>query len=303
MSAETAAPGDPGALAAGKLRAGTAAAGSLRWAAVDISDIVETARARLDLSPVAAAALGRSLAAAALLLRQAVKTPARLMLEVSGDGPLGRVLVEADEAGSLRGTVGNRLADVPPTAEGKLDVGRAVGRGLLRVARERDGKSYQSQVELVSGEIGDDVAHFLAQSEQTRSAVLLGVLGRPDGVAAAGGIVVEALPGTAAGVADRLEANALTAGGVSRLVEGGGSQAMLDAVLAGLDPVEREVRRLVYRCRCSRERLERHLAPLADDELAGLVEEDGTVRAECVFCGERYRFERDELRAAAGPAR
>lgn len=283
-------------LAEGRLRAGVAGGGALRWAAADITEMVETARARLDLSPVAAAALGRSLAAAALLLRLAVKTPSRLVVEIAGDGPLGRVIAEADDEGSLRGMVGNRLADVPHTAAGKLAVGRAVGRGLLRVIRESDGASYASQVELVSGEIGEDLAHFLEQSEQTRSAVLLGVLGRPHGVAAAGGMIVEALPGASAEAVGRLEANVAGAGGVSRLVEAGGARGVLDVLLAGLDPMERESRVLTYRCRCSRERLERHLAPLPYEELLALADDAGVIEAECAFCAERYRFSPAELR-------
>ena len=126
--------------------------------------------------------------------------------------------------------------------------------------------------------------------------MLLGVLGRPHGVVAAGGIIVEALPDAAAAVLDRLKANLAAAGGVSRLVEAGGARAVLDAVLAGLDPVEREARLLAYRCRCSRERLERHLAPLPYEELLALADDTGVIDAECAFCAEHYRFAPEELR-------
>lgn len=283
-------------LAEGRLRAGVAAGGALRWAAADLSRVVETARARLDLSPVAAAALGRSLAAAALLLRLAVKTPSRLVVEIIGDGPLGRLIAEADDEGSLRGMVGNRRVGVPDLPDAKLAVGRAVGRGRMQVLREREGASYSSQVELVSGEIAEDVAHYLRQSEQSRSAVLLGVLGRPHGVAAAGGIIVEALPAAPEAVLGKLEANLAAGGGVSRMLEAGGTRGVLDAVLAGLDPDPREARSLTYRCRCSRERLERHLAPLPYEELLALADDAGVIDAECVFCAERYRFSPAELR-------
>lgn len=283
-------------LAEGRLRAGVAAGGALRWAAADLSRVVETARARLDLSPVAAAALGRSLAAAALLLRLAVKTPSRLVVEIIGDGPLGRLIAEADDEGSLRGMVGNRRVGVPDLPDAKLAVGRAVGRGRMQVLREREGASYSSQVELVSGEIAEDVAHYLRQSEQSRSAVLLGVLGRPHGVAAAGGIIVEALPAAPEAVLGKLEANLAAGGGVSRMLEAGGTRGVLDAVLAGLDPDPREARSLTYRCRCSRERLERHLAPLPYEALLALADDAGVIDAECVFCAERYRFSPAELR-------
>src|SRR4029079_12789365 len=148
-----------------------------RWGVVEITGVVEEARRRLDLSPVASAALGRTLAGSALLLSLAPKSLHRLVLEVHGDGPLGRVLAEADPEGNLRGMVGDPRVDLPATPAGKLAVGRGVGRGTLRVLRElAAGGSYHSQVELVSGEIGDDLAHYLEQSEQIRSAGLLGVL-------------------------------------------------------------------------------------------------------------------------------
>src|SRR4051812_20393262 len=206
--------------APGLLQLGMAGEGALRWAVADVTEVVEEARGRLDLSPVAAAALGRCLAGAALLLRLATKTPTRLVLEIRGDGPLGRVIAEADQEGNLRGMVGDPHVDVPPTPAGKLAVGRAVGKGMLRVLREHEGGgSYHSQVELVSGEIGEDVAHYLKQSEQSRSAVLLGVLAKPFGVAAAGGMIVEVLPGAPEETIARLEQNIAGIPGVSHLVE------------------------------------------------------------------------------------
>lgn len=283
------------ALARGSLRMGLAAGGALRWAVADVTDIVETARQRLDLSPVAAAAMGRSMVGAALLLRLAAKTPTRLVVEVRGDGPIGRVLGEADVEGNLRGMVGAPRVDVPHRPDGKLAVGAAVGRGTLNVRRELPGGSYGSQVELVSGEIGDDLAHYLAQSEQTRSAVLLGVLGRPAGVAAAGGLIVEVLPGAGEEAVEHLEERLAGIAGVSHLVEEGGVDRVLETVLGGLDPALAEERPLFYRCRCQRERLRRHLEALSAEDLASLREEAGTLEAECAFCGEVYLFAEDEL--------
>jgi len=282
--------------APGRLELGMAGGGALRWAVADVTDVVEEVRERLDLSPVASAALGRCLAGAALLLRLSTKTPTRLVLEIRGDGPLGRVIAEADQEGNLRGMVGDPRVDVPHTPEGKLAVGRAVGRGTLRVLREHaGGGSYHSQVELVSGEIGDDVAHYLAQSEQSRSAVLLGVLAKPHGIAAAGGMIVEVLPGADEDIVGRLEKNIAGIPGVSHLVEAGGSEHVVETLLAGMDREIREARPLRYRCRCSRERLLRHLALLPADDRNHLLDEDGTVAADCVFCGERYLYTADEL--------
>jgi molecular chaperone Hsp33 len=286
----------PAPHASDHLQIGLAGGGALRWAVADITGLVEEARARLDLSPIASAALGRSLAGAALLLRLAAKTPTRLYLEVRGDGPLGRVLAEADAAGNLRGTVDEPRVDLPATPAGKLDVGRAVGKGRLRVLREHSGgASYHSQVELVSGEISEDLTHYLAQSEQTRSAVLLGVLARHDGVAAAGGMIVEALPGAPEEVLTRLEENIAGISGVSHLVEAGGPVHVVETVLAGLDREVRETSPLRYHCRCSRERLLHHLNLLPADDRASLLGEDGTIVADCNFCGSRYVYSPDEL--------
>ena len=284
--------------AEGGLRLGLAGDGGLRWAVADLSAVIEAARGRLDLSPVAAAALGRCLTAAALLLRLATKTPTRLVVEVKGDGPLRRVIAEADDAGNLRGMVGDPRAEVEHTAAGKLAVGRAVGRGMLRVIHEQDAGSYHSQVELVSGEIGEDVSHYLDQSQQVRSAVLLGVLARPHGVASAGGMIVEVLPGASPAVVDLLEANVANVAavaGVSRLVEAGGMDEVVETVLAGLDRHELESRTLHYRCRCSRERLRHHLALLGEEDIASLRLDDGSVEAECVFCASTYQFSAGEL--------
>src|SRR3954465_7608576 len=282
--------------AQGTLELGLAGDGALRWAVADITDVMEEVRDRFDLWPVPAAALGRCLAGAALLQRLSTKTPSRLVLEVRGDGPILRVLAEADDAGNLRGLVGDGRVQVPDWPGGKLGVGRAVGRGYLRVLREYErGNSYHSQVELVSGEIGEDVAHYLAQSEQARSAVLRGVLGKPSGVAAAGGMVVEVLPGAPEETIARLESNIAGIRGVSHLLEEGGAEHVVEQVLAGFDREGKEVRPLRYRCRCSREKLLNHLTLLPAEDRDYLKADDGAIEADCAFCGTRYRYPPEEL--------
>jgi molecular chaperone Hsp33 len=275
-----------------------AGGGAFRWAVADITDVLEGVRDRFDLWPVPAAALGRCLAGAALLQRLSTKSPSRLMLEVRGDGPIGRVLAEADDEGNLRGMVGDGRVQVPDWPGGKLGVGRAVGKGVLRVLREYErGNSYQTQVELVSGEIGEDVAYYLSQSEQRKSAVLLGVLGKPSGVAAAGGMVVEVLPGAPEETIARLESNIAGIRGVSHLIEEGGAEHVVGQVLAGLDREVKEVRPLRYRCRCSRERLLGHLTLLPAEDRDYLRADDGAIEADCTFCGARYRFSPEELQS------
>jgi molecular chaperone Hsp33 len=278
--------------AEGALEVGLAAGGWLRYGVADLGEVVEEARACHDLGPIAAAALGRSFAAAALLLRMSTKVPSRLVFELRGDGPLRSVLVETDDEGHLRGTVGEPRVDLPSRPDTKLPVSEALGAGTLRVIRERPGGgAYASQVKLVSGEIGVDVAHFLAQSEQRRSAVLLGALHRPTGVASAGGAIVELLPGAPDEVVSALEANLARAGGVSRLFEEGGTPRVLDTVFDGMDREVVERSPLLHRCRCDGDRLRAHLAMLPEEDLDGLRTDDGEIEGLCVFCGTRYAFD------------
>ena len=280
----------------GSLEYGVAGEVSLRWAAVHLTAVVEEARRRHDLSPIAAVALGRALSGATLLHRLSLKATHRLTHTVAGDGPLGRVVAEVNQEGDLRGFVGEARLDLPAGGDGRLRIADAVGTGMLKVRRDlQDGTSYESQVELATGEIGLDLAHFLEQSEQTQSAVLVGVLEGPEGVRAAGGMIVEVLPGANPAMVERLEANLAGDGSVSRAIEQGGLPALRDRVLAGLDPEIIDRRSQRFRCACDRERLREQLASLAGDDLDGIRDEDGSVVAECAFCSTRYRFAGEDL--------
>ena len=284
----------------GELRAGLAAEGSLRWVAADLTAPMREACRRQDLSPVAAGALGRGLAAACLLHRAAVKTPSRLVLELDGDGPLQRVMAEVRLDGSVRGMVGEPRAELPASADGDLDVGRAIGSGRLKVWRLFRRGSYQSHVELATGGVGSALTHFLRQSEQTRSAALLGVLAVPAGIAAAGGVLVEVMPGATEIAIAGLEANLAAPGiGPSRLLAEGGLEALLGHALDGLEVETHERAPLDYRCGCSRERIERYLRALGAEDRGELTRADGALEAECVFCGVRYEFDPDDLATAS----
>jgi molecular chaperone Hsp33 len=275
---------------------GRAGGVGVRWAAVDLAGVVEEARWRHDLSPVAAAALGRAFAGAILLQRLSARACRRLTLTVSGDGPLGRILAEADAEGNLRGMVGEPRLDLPAAPDGRIRIGEAVGKGLLRVLRElADGTSYESQVELSTGEIGLDLAHFLEQSEQTPSAVLVGVLEGPEGVRAAGGMIVELMPDADDGTVERLEANLETVGGVSRWLAAGGTAALVDAVLGGLEREVVETAPVRFRCRCDRQSLLDRLLALSPEDRAEVADEEGRVEAECAYCGTHYLYASAEL--------
>jgi molecular chaperone Hsp33 len=281
-----------------RLALGVAAMGQLRWVATDLAIVAEEARQRLDLSPIAAVALGQGLAASAMLLRFATKVPARLTLELVGDGPLGRVVAEAKSDGSLRGLVQD------PRVAGRgaddLSLDWALGSGLVRVTREQGEHRHTSQVTMGEGEMAFNIAHYLEQSEQIHSAVLLGVQPRPTGVVVAGGMIIEALPGTDESVLSHLEENLRQLSvGVSSHLEAGGLEALLQVVLAGLDREELETYPLAYRCSCDSKSLAQQLAGLAAKDLDSVVGDDGQCAAVCVFCGERYLFSRQELAALA----
>lgn len=250
-------------------------------------------------SPVSAAALGDSLTAAALLLQFASKNPSRLVLDIRGRGPLRKLVAEVDDQGNLRAMVGEPRAEAESARHGDtgadLGVSDALGRGSLRVLREVRGGSHQSVVQLLTGRLALDIAHYLEQSEQTRSAVVLGVLAKPDGIAAAGGMLIEYLPGSPEDALYVVEANLAQLGEASRILESGGLPGLIGEVFNGLDVQESGAKALHYRCRCSRERLREQLLQFSSSDREHLRHEDGSTEAECAFCGTVYRFEGPEL--------
>lgn len=280
-----------------ELRIGLAGKDQLRWGATDLTLVLEEARRRHDLSPVATVALGRVGAAAVLLQRLSTKRALRLTVDLRGSGPLERVFAEVDEGGRFRGFVGKPQASTEAARahDGEIRTSDAIGTGLLRVLREEpSGAKYESQVALVSGEVGSDVAHYLEQSEQRQSAVMLGVLLRPSGVAAAGGLLIEALPGAPSDLIGGLEQNLKSLGSVSRGFEDFGIDGMISRVLEGLEPRLVDRGEIEYACSCTREGLKSHLVQMASVEVQSLVE-DGRVVASCAYCGQLYAFSVEEL--------
>jgi molecular chaperone Hsp33 len=283
---------------ADRLTRALAHGGTVRALAAVTTDLVEEARGRHDTAPTATAALGRALTGA-LLLAATIKRDERLSLEFSGDGPLRGVLVDATPDGDTRGFVLRPQTHVPPRA-GKLDVGGALGRGVLCVMRVpiAGGALYRSVVPLESGEIGADLAGYLLASEQTRAAVGVGVFVDTDGrVVAAGGYLVQALPGATAetldAVAERVERTATP----SQLVrEGMGPADMLRAVVGdGVSVLEERAVR--FRCRCSHERVAVAILAMGRGEIEAVLADDGRAEATCEFCGARYVLGADELRS------
>jgi molecular chaperone Hsp33 len=274
--------------------------GTVRGLAAVTTDLVEEARVRHGTLPTATAALGRALTAA-LLLGGLLKTDdERVSLQFSGDGPLGGILVDATPEGAVRGFVSRPQTHVPPRA-GKLDVGGALGRGLLCVMRVPigEGPPYRSIVPLVSGEIGSDVAHYLAGSEQIPSAVALGVFVHPDGrVGAAGGYLLQSMPGADPKLVERLEENVGTSRPPSELVRAGlDAGSILAGLLSGLATHVLEERPVRFECRCSRERVESAILAMGRAEVLDVLAAERRAEVVCEFCAARYVVEEGELAA------
>lgn len=276
----------------------TAAGGNVRFlAAVSTSVVAEAAR-RHDTWPVATAALGRALTGAALL-GAGLKGKGSVTLRIDGGGPLGGIIADADGDGNLRGYVRNPHVEMPTNALGKLDVGAAVGRdGFLYVTRDMGLRDmYTGTSALVSGEIAEDLTYYLWSSEQTPSAVALGVLIEADGtVRAAGGYLLQLMPATAEADRALLEQNLQALGSVSLAVDAGMTpEAMLVSVLAGMAPKVLDRLDLRFQCRCSPERAEGILVGLGAAELRHMLEHDGGAELRCEFCAAVYRFGQAEL--------
>lgn len=279
----------------------TAAAGGIRAVGVITTRLTEEARRRHKLSYVATAALGRTMSSGLLLASSMKREGSRVNIRIKGKGPLGGILVDAGIDGTVRGYVDNPSIELPPNPRGKLDVGGAVGHdGYLYVVRDVGyGYPYSSTVELVSGEIGDDIAHYLVTSEQTPSALVVGVFVGAEGVTASGGILIQVLPkaSTDEALVKTLESRvAKLAGFTPLLQEGKTLPEMLEQLLGDMDLVIfPEVQMLRFHCGCSFDRVLGALKMLGVAELQDMIEKDHGAEATCHFCGEVYQASSDEL--------
>lgn len=275
----------------------TAADKTLRGLAVTTTHLVEQVRVRHKTAPTASAALGRTLTAG-LLLGSMLKQDETLSLQFLGNGPLGGIFVDANARGEARGFVYNPRTHLP-LRQGKLDVGGALGTGTLTVIRTQPWgkKPYRSILPIVSGEIGADIAHYLLNSEQIPSAVSLGVFVRPDeSIGAAGGFIVQVMPGAADEIISQLEARVAQTRPVSQLVrEGATSQEILASLLGDFAPVTIDDMPVRFSCRCNRDRVLDMLAALGKAEVEDLLTTEGAAAVTCEFCGELYTVGRAEL--------
>lgn len=273
--------------------------GLVKAAAITGRDLVERARNIHTLLPMATAALGRTLLGASMMGDMLKEEQGSLTLQIKGGGPLGTILAVSDCGGNVRGYVQNPHVDLVEKHPGKLDVGAAVGSsGTLTVIKDIGLKEpYVGSIGLFSGEIAEDLAMYFVESEQIPTACALGVLvGTDQSVTAAGGYLIQLLPGAGEDVITRIEAGVQRVGSVSHALEGGlDGEGLLRSVLTDFDLEILERHPVEYRCYCSRDRVTRALISMGREELSSLIQEQGQAELTCQFCDQIYRYSKEEL--------
>ena len=274
--------------------------GSVKAAAVSTRALTERARNIHHTTPVATAALGRALAGVSMMGNALKGQGESVTLQIKGGGPLGTVLAISDAEGNVRGYVGDASVDLPLRSDGKLDVGGAVGHtGTLTVIKDLGLKEpYVGTIDLLGGEIAEDVAAYFVESEQIPSACGLGVLvDRDRSVLAAGGYLIQLLPGASEDTIAKVEGGIYAAPSVTNILKDDPDPVhLLQTVLSDFDLEILETAPIEYRCYCSRERTERALLSLGSAELEDMLREQGGAELTCQFCDKVHVFSGDELR-------
>ena len=278
----------------------TAGDGFIKMAVIDSRDIVQRASEIHGCSPTASAALGRTLSAASLLGDMMKEENGSLTIRINGGGPIGSVVAVSDSAGNVRGAVSDPSVDLPLRADGKLNVGGAVGRdGTMTVSRDIGLKEpYIGSTALVSGEIAEDLTAYLLESDQVPSACALGVLVDTDlSIKAAGGFIVQLMPGAPEEYIDALEENIFLMDQLTTVLAEDGAEALFAQVLKGFDYHIVSEAPVCYRCYCSRERALEAIACLDRAELEEMAAEEESISVGCQFCDAEYVFTAEDLRA------
>ena len=282
----------------------TAAEGYIKMAVIDGRDTIQRAREIHRTTPTASAALGRTLCAASLMGNMLKEEDASLTIRIGGGGPAGQIIAVSDSEGNVRGIIENPGVDLPLRADGKLDVGGAVGRdGMLTVSRDLGLREpYIGSVALVSGEIAEDITAYLLESEQVPSACALGVLVDTDtSIKAAGGFIVQLMPGADEALIGKLEDNIFLMDQVTTVLAEDGAEELFAQVLKGLEYHITEETPVSYRCTCSRERFAHALTTIDHKDLVDMVNDREDAEIVCDFCGTKYVFSHEDLRALAFP--
>ena len=276
----------------------TAADAQIRAFAATTRQMVETARQKHDTSPVVTAALGRLLTAGSMMGSMLKGEEDLLTLQVTGDGPMGGMTVTADSKGHVKGYANEPQVILPANSQGKLDVGGAVGSGILRVIQDSGLKDpYVGQTVLQTGEIAEDLTYYFATSEQVPSSVGLGVLMERDNtVRQAGGFIVQLMPFAEEETISRLEQNLGKIRSVtSMLDEGLTPEELLGLVLEGMDIQFRDTCEVEFSCSCSKERVEKALISIGREEIDKMIADGEPIEVKCHFCNKGYQFSVQEL--------
>lgn len=277
----------------------TAAGAQLRAFAATTKNLVEAARRAHDTSPVVSAALGRLLTGGVMMGAMLKGEKDLLTLQISGDGPVKGMTVTADGQGNVKGYAINPQVMLPPNASGKLDVGGAVGGGMLRVVKDLGLKEpYVGQTALQTGEIAEDLTYYFATSEQVPSGVGLGVLMEKNNtVRQAGGFIVQLMPFTEDKVITTLEKNLSAFSSVTNVLdEGKTPEEMLGMLLKGLDLEIVDTMPARFYCGCDKKRVERAIISIGKKEIKEMISENKDIEVNCHFCNTAYRFSVKELK-------
>lgn len=265
----------------------------------DTTYLVEQARKIHDLSPVATAALGRTLTVSSIIAINMKDKDDRLTVQIKGDGPIGNIVVVANNFPKLKGYVGNNLLDLPLNENGKLNVGQAVGKnGFLNVIKDIGLKDpYIGMIPLVSGEIAEDFTNYFATSEQTPSVVSLGVLVNSDGVKKSGGYVLTLMPDATEDIIEKIEKNIEKIDSISKMLDENIPLIEIAKKATGDENIKVIEENIipVYECDCSKEKIEKGLIAIGKDELKDIIETQGNIETVCHFCNKKYNFSKQEL--------
>ena len=276
----------------------TAGNGSIRAFAATTRDLVQHAREVHHTSPVASAALGRMLTAAAMMGTMLKGEKDILTLQVRGEGPLQGIVVTSDSKAQVKGYVFNPGVEVPDLIPGKLNVSGAIGPGHMSIIKDIGMREpYAGKIELVTGEIAEDLTYYFAQSEQTPSAIGLGVLVETDtSIRRAGGFIIQLLPDATDEMIDRLEKKLATIPYVSDLLDMGATpEDILQMILGDFDLKIMDKVPTAFYCNCTRERVEKALISIGKEELEKIIREDKKANLHCHFCSKEYDFTEEQL--------
>lgn len=276
----------------------TAADGEIRAFAATTRELVEAARSAHNTSPVATAALGRLLTAAGMMGSMMKNEDDLLTIKIQGDGPIGGLTVTADSKGDVKGYAFDPSVMLPPNAQGKLDVGGALGIGVLSVIQDTGMKEpYVGQTILVSGEIAEDLTYYYATSEQIPTSIALGVLmNRDNTVRQAGGFIIQLLPGASEEIISRLETKLSEISPITSLLDEGNSpEEILEYILGDFDLSVTDRMATRFYCNCDKQRVEKALISIGKKDLQEMIDDGKPIEVNCHFCSKNYTFEVEEL--------